>query len=502
LRGIALRYVFLTSRLDAEHGGLTASLLRKAGVLARLRGIYPVIATFHDAAGFGEVAAAVRERYDLPCGVGLVNINHYYRGAAAAPGAPKVAEAITELCRDLPTYEVREVHDPSGAPYAATITVAGRAVGRLWCRPDGSVFQYRPVGAAPPGGPYPKAEVVLAPLTGAARAFRTLDGFRRHFMAELSAGELTYLVCEARALDGVLLSLENRLARKIFVFHSIHERPGSSVIRTGNRAVLNNLPGVDALVVLTPQQKADVVDRFGFEDRLHVIPHAITPAPPAPDTVPGKLVMVARLSEEKNVASAIAALGAVRQARPDAQLEVWGHGPLESDLKAFAGSLNLAEAVNFAGYTNSARAVFGTAECSLLTSRWEGFSLTIMESMAAGTPCIAYDTKYGPAAMILDGVNGHLVEPGNQAELARRIIEYLDSPASAKRAMSANAAARMTEFSEERLAERWSALFLSLAKPVRSRPPLAKRAWRRIPDGVRNRIARVLLPGSVPAGGS
>jgi poly(glycerol-phosphate) alpha-glucosyltransferase len=202
--------------------------------------------------------------------------------------------------------------------------------------------------------------------------------------------------------------------------------------------------------------------------------------------------MVARLSPEKNVADAIEAFATVRQARPDAHLEVWGDGPLKPELRDLARRLDLEDAVRFGGYTDDATEVFRSAECSLLTSRWEGFSLTVMESMANGTPCIAYDADYGPAAMIADGVNGHLVEPGDQKTLARRVVEFLDSPDSAKQAMSANAASRMEDFSEERLAARWDALFKSLVKPVAAQPPWLKRLWRRVPKGPRAAVGRLL----------
>ncbi|MDR1118149.1 MAG: glycosyltransferase [Bifidobacteriaceae bacterium] len=601
-----MRHVILTSRLDAEHGGLTASLLRKAGILARQAGLEPVIATFHDAHDFPDVATSVRDRYGLPPEVAIDNINHLYRAVPAPPGAPRGADAVARLCADLPSYDIswpgaaspacpgaassalppeapspREASSrgpleaPCGGdsdwavklqpprplgvavPHSATVAVGGKPVRRFWFRPDGTVFQSREL-TGPPRGPRP---VTLDPGTPRERRFKTFDGFRRHFMDELCVPPVTYLMCEARALDKALLRLENRAARKIFVFHSTHIRPGTSIIRTGNRALLDNLNQADALVVLTPQQRADVIERFGHADRIHVIPHAIrrlprrNPFPEAGNTAapgdedaaavpsasatwrgtgeletaagnagwetapggaglettrrggetepetpggnggprtPGKVVMVARLSPEKDVGSALEAFDLVRRERPEARLEIWGAGPQEGQLRNLAQSLSLGRAVSFAGYTDNAQAVFRSAECSLLTSKWEGFGLTIMESMAAGTPCIAYNTDYGPAAMIQDGVNGHLVPPGDKEGLARRIVGFLGSPPGTKRAMAAQAELRMDHFSEERLTARWNALFAALVTPAALQPPLVKRLWRRVPAGPRNALGRLL----------
>jgi glycosyltransferase involved in cell wall biosynthesis len=637
-----MRHVLLTSRLDPEHGGLTASLLRKAGVLERRRGLRPIIASFHDAAAFPEVAAEIRRRYDLGPAIQITNLNWHYRGLPPPPDAPFDPHAAVEaLSEDLPSFEVRWTRDPTGAPYAATITQEGQAIRRVWFRADGSPFEFRRVEGATDFGLEP--EVVLDPLSAVAREFKTMDGFRRHFMNELCVPPVTHLVCEARLLDRALLSLENRHARKIFVFHSVHIRPGTDIVRVGNRQVLGHMGGVDALVVLTPEQKADVAARFGLGERIHVIPHAVNrtqaPPPPTPHAAPpppaggpggaparddgqsagpmaeasagsatrahgdrqlggvgpgaaagsaarapgerrtgdpaagaaagfaartwderrpagpeappsprpgvdqarapggrrtgdpaagaaagfaartreerrpagpvpeappssrpgadqtrvaGRVVVVSRLSAEKNVADAIRAFRVVAEVRPDARLDIWGSGPEELDLRRLVEELGLQGAVRFEGYTNNAHEVFAAAECSLLTSRWEGFGMTVMESMAAGTPCIAYDLKYGPAAMISDGVDGHLVSPGDWEALAQRIIACLNAPEAAKQAMRQDAAMKMEDFSEERLAERWLELFDSLDKPVAARPPLLKRLWRRVPADTRNKVASLV----------
>ena len=49
----------------------------------------------------------------------------------------------------------------------------------------------------------------------------------------------------------------------------------------------------------------------------------------------------------------------------------------------------------------------------LLTSRMEGLPLVLLEAMSVGCIPIAYDMPYGPADIIVDGVNGYLVEAGD-----------------------------------------------------------------------------------------
>ena len=62
--------------------------------------------------------------------------------------------------------------------------------------------------------------------------------------------------------------------------------------------------------------------------------------------------------------------------------------------------------------------LFSAGDASLLSSAWENFPHTVVESLAVGTPVIATRTG-GVAEVLEDGVNGLVVEPGDVARLRR-----------------------------------------------------------------------------------
>ena len=64
----------------------------------------------------------------------------------------------------------------------------------------------------------------------------------------------------------------------------------------------------------------------------------------------------------------------------------------------------------------------------MLSSSFEGYPLSTLESMSRGCPVVSYDIKYGPREQITDGVDGFLVPRGDVDALADRLVELLRSP--------------------------------------------------------------------------
>ena len=109
------------------------------------------------------------------------------------------------------------------------------------------------------------------------------------------------------------------------------------------------------------------------------------------------------------------------------------------------------------------RQVYRSAGLSLLTSKYEGFGLVLVESLQYGCPVVSYDLSYGPADIVTEGVNGYLVPPGNKRELARVIIRALSDPARLE-TLSRAAEQSAARFSEAAFVARWAELFTSLAR--------------------------------------
>jgi len=103
------------------------------------------------------------------------------------------------------------------------------------------------------------------------------------------------------------------------------------------------------------------------------------------------------------------------------------------------------------------------AESSIyvMSSRYEGFGMALIESMACGTPVISFDCPNGPADIIHDGEDGLLAEPGNIAQLAEKVCYLIENEE--KRFQMGNVAReKVKSYLPEPIMQRWIDLFETL----------------------------------------
>jgi len=99
-----------------------------------------------------------------------------------------------------------------------------------------------------------------------------------------------------------------------------------------------------------------------------------------------------------------------------------GDGPERPRIEKTIAGLGLADRVFITGFRKDMPDVYQVLDVSVLSSdpRCETFSLTILESMAAGLPAVV--TRVGSMdEMVFDGVNGYLVPPRDPERLADAI---------------------------------------------------------------------------------
>lgn len=177
---------------------------------------------------------------------------------------------------------------------------------------------------------------------------------------------------------------------------------------------------------------------------------------------PISTALIGRISPRKGTDVAISALRLVRAKGFDVTLTICGavfpgYEWYESQLRSFVREHDLEDSVVFSGYVNPTRPVLIDSDIVLVPSRLEPFGNTAVEAQLAGRPLIASKVQ-GLMEIVHHGRNGLQAAPGDEHDLARKIIQLIESPVIAEELASAgwesaNARFGVARYHEEILME-------------------------------------------------
>jgi glycosyltransferase involved in cell wall biosynthesis len=199
--------------------------------------------------------------------------------------------------------------------------------------------------------------------------------------------------------------------------------------------------------VLVPSRGAaqDLVGFAGLDPALirvvptPVVPDALFDTPlPAPnhawfhDPAAPLILGVGELSRRKDFATLVRAFAALRAERP-CRLMILGEGAERGRLAALAAEVGVAADLDLAGFMPRPYGALAHADLFVLSSRWEGMPLVLVEALAMGTPVVSTDCPSGPREVLDDGRVGQLVPVGDAPALAAAMAATLAAPADASR---------------------------------------------------------------------
>ncbi|MFS0910732.1 glycosyltransferase [Microbacterium sp. 179-I 3D2 NHS] len=488
LRLPSARHFALTWGLADQPGGMTGALLQRSRSFRRLGGVDVDILTLDDRPDYPELSARLRSSGELIDGVRIRNLWDELRERVPATRGPEATPV--EL---LEPQEGDRVESAAGTVLSRTrYGDDGRIVAVDRFRRDGSLLATERPGAE-------RKIVVHADDGRAIRSFRTSWGLYRWWFDRLTAGKPSFLLVDSKTAARSVAGYRREHVTCIHIVHASHRRGGQAgTFRASRESVLRRAADFDAIVVLTPRQRDDLVDdlaAIGVRARVRTIPNEVeieADGPSRHDAAHG--VVVASLHSRKRLTHAVEAIAAAHAADPRVHLDIFGEGPREDVIRRRIRRLDADDHVRLRGYDPGARSSFRSAGFSLLTSTSEGLPLVLVESMAAGCIPIAYDIRYGPADMIRDGVDGFVVPEGDIAALTRRILELQTMPPERIEAMRSRAVARAAEFSDRAVVRRWSrelraAYDAKLLEAARDKPLRVR--LRRRAGVVRRRLLRL-----------
>ena len=152
----------------------------------------------------------------------------------------------------------------------------------------------------------------------------------------------------------------------------------------------------------------------------------------------------------------------VEQKNPEWQLHIYGSGEDKDMLLSKIEEYGLKN-VTILPPTSDIEDKLVEASLYVMTSRFEGLPMVLLEAMAVGLPLVSFDCKCGPRDVIEDGKNGYLIPDGDLLLMEERINSLLNDDEKLKE-MSLYSKEAAMRFSHEKIMERWIELFQSVKK--------------------------------------
>jgi len=138
---------------------------------------------------------------------------------------------------------------------------------------------------------------------------------------------------------------------------------------------------------------------------------------------------VGRLTKEKNLGFLARAVARVLRKRPDAWFLVVGSGPAEAEIRIACEAAEVAGRLLLAGRLDNQELAdaYAAMDVFAFASLSETQGLVLAEAMAAGIPGVAIDAP-GARDVLIDGVNGRLLETADEEVFATATVDLLDLP--------------------------------------------------------------------------
>lgn len=219
----------------------------------------------------------------------------------------------------------------------------------------------------------------------------------------------------------------------------------------------NAVKKLDRFVVLTKADKADweKVRTGGIEQIYNPLPFVSEQTSPLSRK---RCIAAGRLESQKNFKDMITARRMVDSKHPDWTLSIYGCGSQKDELTAYINETGLTGKVILEGKTNDIRKELLDSSCLVMSSRYEGFPMILLEALTTGLPIVSYDCPKGPSEAVMVGANGYLAKVGDTATLAQGICRIIEDE-DLRRRFGAESKRLSENFTLDKIMGNWDSLF-------------------------------------------
>lgn len=167
---------------------------------------------------------------------------------------------------------------------------------------------------------------------------------------------------------------------------------------------------------------------YKYAKRVDIIPNFINDVKSqVKDYSVKKAIAVGRLEYQKGFDILIDCWKKISILYPDWQLDIYGEGSCKEELQQQINSLQLGDKVKLCGRNDNIIEVYTQYSLHLMTSRYEGLPMTLIEAQACGLPSVVFNFQYGASDIITNEYNGLIVEQNNCKKYIQAVMKMMSS---------------------------------------------------------------------------
>ncbi|NDV67961.1 glycosyltransferase family 4 protein [Dysgonomonas sp. 25] len=209
----------------------------------------------------------------------------------------------------------------------------------------------------------------------------------------------------------------------------------------------------DKFIVLTSDNKQQ-----WKSENVEIIPNPLPFYPESVSKLENKtIIAVGKVSIQKGYDRLQEAWELIRHTYPDWSIDIYGTMPPDNNLPLIDENTS----IHIKKPVKDIQKEYLSSSVYALPSRYEGFGMVLIEAMACGVPCIAFDCPCGPRDIITDGIDGFLVENGNIQQFAQRLSVLIEDE-KLRKTMGENARRNVKRYNVDIIGRQWDSLFRSL----------------------------------------
>jgi len=167
---------------------------------------------------------------------------------------------------------------------------------------------------------------------------------------------------------------------------------------------------------------------YKFHKNAVVIPNSLSFIPKKQSLLENKIILaVGRLCYQKGFERLIEAIALIRKKCNGWQVKIIGNGEDKENLLKHIKETNLEQIITILPPTDKIENEYCNASIYVMSSRYEGLPMVLIEAKSYGVPIVSFNCPEGPSDIIRDGIDGFLVEKDNVKLLSEAILKLIEN---------------------------------------------------------------------------